>query len=167
MKSKRAISFSLAVLVMFTMVFATTTTAFAASGNKKVNANGSMTIALNAGQTGNSSTATFTVSGLPANAKITKLQINTGTMTYAGGMLTNYLILSKSGASNTEHIPWNGSGSTTLTSNGFLLEPANGTYTISFNCTCITGAIINGIMTNMGTKTYKNMTLTVYWDDQI
>ena len=64
-----------------------------------------------------------------------------------------------------EKITWGGQANTTLKSNGFLATKANGTYTITFNCTCLGGAIVGGIPTDVGSKTYSSPYITVYWDD--
>ena len=143
MKPRRKLSVLFSFILMVVLVFATTTTAFAATGNKKVTSSGKMSIVLNTGQTGNSSAVSFKVSGLPTNAVITTF-------------------LSKTTA---EKITWGGQANTTLKSNGFLATKANGTYTITFNCTCLGGAIVGGIPTDVGSKTYSSPYITVYWDD--
>lgn len=167
MKNKRLFSLLLTAIMILTMAFSNMTTAYAATGNKTVNSSGSMSIVLDKGNTGNSSIVSFTVSGLPVNAKVTKIEINTGSLTYSGAMLTNYLTLSSSNKTTAEKITWNGAANTTLTSNGFLATMANGTYQISFNCTCIGGAIINGVLTNTGTKSYSRPSIKIYWDDTL
>jgi hypothetical protein len=137
---------------MLTLVFATATTAFAATGNKKVTSSGKMSIVLNKGQTGNSSAVSFTVSGLSTNAVITKLEVNTGSLSsYSGAILTNYLTLTSSNRTTAEKITWGGQTNTTLKSNGFLASRANGTYTITFNGTCLGGAVVSGVLTDIGT----------------
>lgn len=94
MKSKKLLHVLLNTILILTLVFATTTTAYAATGSKKVTSSGKMSIVLNKGQTGNSSAVSFNVSGLPVNAIITKLEVNTGSLSsYSGAMLTNYLTL--------------------------------------------------------------------------
>ncbi len=104
MKSRKKISVLLSFVLMMTLVFATTTTAFAATGNKKVTSSGKMSIVLNTGQTGNSSAVSFNVSGLPTNAVITKLEVNTGSLSsYSGAMLTNYLTLTSSNKTTAEN----------------------------------------------------------------
>lgn len=166
MKPRRKLSVLLSFILMVVLVFATTTTAFAATGNKKVTSSGKMSIVLNTGQTGNSSAVSFKVSGLPTNAVITKLEVNTGSLSsYSGAMLTNYLTLTSSNKTTAEKITWGGQANTTLKSNGFLATKANGTYTITFNCTCLGGAIVGGIPTDVGSKTYSSPYITVYWDD--
>jgi hypothetical protein len=156
-----------AVLIL-TMAFTTTNATYAATGSKKVTSSGTMSIALKTGQTGNSSEVVFIVSGLPTNAVITKLEVNPGFIKYyAGGMLTNYLILTSSNRSASEKVTWGGAGNTTLKTSGFLASRANGTYTISFNCTCLSGAIVNGMILDVGGKTYSSPYITIYWDDSL
>lgn len=151
---------------MFTMVFVTTTTANAATGSKKVTSSGKMSIVLNKGQTGNSSAVSFKVSGLPANAVITKLEVNPGSLSsYSGAVLTNYLTLTSDNKSTAEKIAWSGQADRTLKSSGFLASRANGTYTITFNATCLSGAIVKGILLDIGTKVYTAPYITIYWDD--
>ncbi|WP_349669798.1 hypothetical protein [Lacrimispora sp.] len=152
-------------LLVITMAFTATTSAYAATGTKKVTSSGTMSLALNKGQTGNSSEVTFRVSGLPTNAVITKLEVNPGSLKYSGAVLTNYLTVSSSNRSSAEKVTWNGKENTTLRTNGFLASKANGTYTISFNATCISGAISHGMILDIGSKSYSNPYITIYWDD--
>lgn len=156
-----------AVLIL-TMAFTSTNAAYAATGSKKVTSSGSMSIALKKGQTGNSSEVTFKVSGLPTNAVITKLEVNPGSLkSYSGAMLSNYLTVTSSNRSAAEKVTWGGAENTTLKTSGFLASRANGTYTISFNCTCLSGAIVNGMLLDVGGKTYSNPYITIYWDDSL
>lgn len=148
------------------MTLSTSTNVFAASGTKKVTSSGKMSVALNVGATGDSSSVSIRVSGLPANAVITKLEVNTGSLSYQGGVVTNYLTITSSNG-RTEQIPWGGAANKTLTTHNFLASSANGTYTLSFNSTCVGGAIVSGRILNVGTKTYSRPYITVYWDDTL
>lgn len=153
-------------LLIMTMAFTATTSAYAATGTRKVTSSGTMSLALKKGQTGNSSEVTFRVSGLPANAVITKLEVNPGSLkSYSGAVLTNYLTMTSSNRSSAENVTWNGKENTTLKTSGFLASNANGTYTISFNATCISGAISHGMILDIGSKTYSSPYITIYWDD--
>jgi len=167
MKHKKLRSLLFVAVAMFTLLAGNAATALAATGSKTISSAGSMSITLDKGKTGDSSAVSFTVSGLPANARITQIEINTGTLSSSGTVVVNYLKLAKSGESYVEQIPWNGSGNTKLTANGFKVKLANGTYTISFNATGLGGPIVNGMLTTIGTRTLKNPSLTVHWDDTL
>lgn len=97
------------------------------------------------------------LSGLPEDAIITKLTVNTGTMSYSGAVVCNSLTISSSNG-RTEQIGWTGQANKTLTTSKFLASAANGTYTISFNAT-------NMSSLNLGTKSYQP-SITIYWDDE-
>lgn len=94
---------------------------------------------------------------MPEDAVITKMTVNTGTMTYNGAVVCNFLTLSSSNG-RTEQLAWSGQANKTLTTSNFLASPANGTYTLSFNGT-------NASSLNLGTKTYQP-SITIYWDDE-
>lgn len=81
-------------------------------------------------------------------------------------MPANYLTITSSNG-RSEQITWTGVSGKTLTTSKFLASKANGTYTISFNCTCAKGAYLNGAFTNIGTKTYSNPYLELWWDDTL
>lgn len=156
----------LSLMLVVTMLFATSTSVYAASGQKKYTASGKMSIVLSVGETGDSSSVSIKVSGLPENAVITKLEVNTGSLTYQGGVLTNYLTISSSNG-RSEQVAWNGAANKTLTTSKFLASTANGTYTLSFNSTCMGGAIVNGSVLDIGTKTYSKPYIVIYWDDTL
>lgn len=94
----------------------------------------------------------ITISGLPETV-ITKMTVNTGTMTYNGAVYCNYLTISSSNGER-EDIAWTGKANQTLTTSEFHTSPANGTYTLSFN-------VKNGSSLNHGTKTYEP-SITIY-----
>ncbi|HHX61603.1 MAG TPA: hypothetical protein GX707_12980 [Epulopiscium sp.] len=164
MKKRRVLSSFVSLALIFTLTLASSLTVFAASGNKKVTTSGKMSALLNVGQTADSSTVSFNVSGLPTNAVITKLEVNTETLSYTGAVITNYLKITSSNG-RAEEIPWQGAANKTLTTSKFLASKANGTYTISFNSTCVGGAIVNGKPLNVGTKIYSKPYIVVHWDD--
>ena len=161
---KKIVSWILPILLVVVMSLVTTIDVYAATGKKKVNTSGKMSVALNVGTTGNSNIVSIPVSGLPSDAVITKLEVNTGSLSFQGGVATNYLTITSSNG-RTERISWGGAGNTTLTTRNFIASPANGTYLLSFNSTCIGGAILGGRISNIGTKTYTNPYITIYWDD--
>lgn len=156
----------LSLMLVVTMLFATSTSVYAASGQKKYTASGKMSVVVSVGETGDSSSVSIKVSGLPENAVITKLEVNTGSLTYQGGVLTNYLTISSSNG-RSEQVAWNGAANKTLTTSKFLASTANGTYTLSFNSTCMGGAIVNGSVLDIGTKTYSKPYIVIYWDDTL
>ncbi len=167
MKRNRKILFRfLALVLVVAMSFMTSTNAYAASKSGTYKSSGKMSVVLSVGQTGDSSSVTIEVNDLPENAIITKLEVNTGSLTYQGGVLTNYLTISSSNG-RSEQIPWNGAANKTLTTSHFLASSANGTYTLSFNATCLSGAIVNGNKLNIGTKTYSKPYIVIYWDDSL
>lgn len=167
MKTNRKILCGLlSLMLVVTMLFATSTSVYAASGQKKYTASGKMSVVLSVGETGDSSSVSIKVSGLPENAVITKLEVNTGSLTYQGGVLTNYLTISSSNG-RSEQVAWNGAANKTLTTSKFLASSANGTYTLSFNSTCMGGAIVNGSVLDIGTKTYSKPYIVIYWDDTL
>lgn len=94
--------------MVMALMLTTSMTAFAATGSRTYKAASKMTITLNPGQRGNSNTVTIRVSDLPEDAIITKLTVNTGSMTYSGGAIVcNYLTISSSNG-RTEQIAWTG-----------------------------------------------------------
>ncbi len=167
MKTKGLFRTIFSMMLVSILLVSTVTNAYAATGSKKVTSTGSMSVALTKGSTGDSSTVSFNVSGLPANAKITKIEVYTGSLTYTGAVLTNYLTLQGKNSGITEQIAWNGAANKTLTASNFKATTANDTYTISFNSTCFGGEYVNGILTNLGTKKYTRPYIVVYWDDTL
>lgn len=157
MRTKNVVKRFFAIVMVMTLVLATSMTAFAATGNRTYKASSKMTISLNPGQTGDSNVVTIRVSDLPEDAIITKLTVDTGSMTYSGAVVCSSLTISSSNG-RTEKIGWTGQANKTLTTSKFLASAANGTYTISFNAT-------NMSSLNMGTKSYQP-SITIYWDDE-
>lgn len=150
---KKIIAMGMAMMLMLAMSM----TAFAATGNSTYKASSKMTIILNPGQTGDSNVVDITVSNLPQDAVITKLTVNTGTMSYSGAVVCSSLTISSSNG-RTEKIGWTGQANKTLTTSKFLASAANGTYRISFNAT-------NMSSLDIGTKSYQP-SITIYWDDE-
>lgn len=150
---KKIIAMGMAMMLMLAMSM----TAFAATGNSTYKASSKMTIILNPGQTGDSNVVDITVSNLPQDAVITKLTVNTGTMSYSGAVVCSSLTISSSNG-RTEKIGWTGQANKILTTSKFLASAANGTYRISFNAT-------NMSSLDIGTKSYQP-SITIYWDDE-
>lgn len=165
MNKRKIISSFLALVMVFTMSIVSSVPVSASTGSKKVTTSKKMSLVLSVGETNDSSTIDFKVSGLPTNAVITKLEVYTGSLSYTGGILTNYLTITSSNG-RTEEIAWNGAAKKTLTTSNFLASRANGTYTISFNGTCLGGTIKNGIILDIATKSYTCPYIVVYWDDE-
>lgn len=157
MKKNNVIKRFFAVMMIMTLMLSSTVTVYAQTGNVTRKASSKMTIILDPRETGNSSSVSITVSGLPEDAVITKMTVNTGTMTYNGAVVCNFLTLSSSNG-RTEQLAWSGQANKTLTTSNFLASSANGTYTLSFNAT-------NASSLNLGTKTYQP-SITIYWDDE-
>lgn len=157
MKTKNVVKRILAMMMVMALMLTTSMTA-CCNWSRTYNAASKMTTTLNPGQRGNSNTVTIRVSDLPEDAIITKLTVNTGSMTYSGGAIVcNYLTISSSNG-RTEQIAWTGQANKTLTTSKFLASAANGTYTISFNAT-------NMSSLSSGTKSYQP-SITIEWDDE-
>lgn len=157
MRIKKVVRRFFAMVMVMALMLTTSMTAFAATGSRTYKASSKMTIVLNPGQRGDSNTVSIRVSGLPEDAIITKLTVNTGTMSYSGAVVCNSLTISSSNG-RTEQIGWTGQANKTLTTSKFLASAANGTYTISFNAT-------NMSSLDLGTKSYQP-SITIYWDDE-
>lgn len=71
-KNRRIIRSILSLILVVVMIFASLTNVLVAFGIKKVISSRKISVALNVGQTGDSSTVSIKVYGLPANAVITK-----------------------------------------------------------------------------------------------
>lgn len=145
-KTKRFLVVFLAMVMLFSMqlnVFAASATT---TRTTTKTATAKMSIVLSPNQTGDSTAVTITFSGLPSNAVVTELTVNSGTMTYNGAVLSNYITISGNG--RTEQLAWGGQANRDLPTNNFLGVSANGTYTLTFNATNMSNL-------NIGTKTYK------------
>lgn len=157
MRTKKVAKRVFTIMMVMTLILAASMTAFAATGNVTRKASSKMTIILDPRETGNFTLVSITVSGLPADAVITRMTVDTGAMTYNGAVLCNYMTVSSSNG-RTEQVAWTGQANQTLETSRFLASPANGTYTLSFNAT-------NMSSLNLGTKTYQP-SITIYWDDE-
>lgn len=167
MKIKKLYLATLTLLMVLMLVMTTTVSVYAYSNYesnvKTVKTYEKMSLILDSqNPKGDSNSIQFKVSGLPKNAIITKLEINTGDLSANGVIRNNYLEISGNGRS--ERIPWTGQANKTLATNNFLMADANGTYTVSFNGTFVSGTIKNGRILDIATKTYSNLKLIIYWD---
>jgi len=162
-KSKRWFTKLLVFALILSMALAPASAAFAATGNKKVTNSGKLQLILYKGQSGDSNTLSYVVSGLPSNALVTKIEIYTGTLSYTGGMQTNHMKVTGTNKSGTDQVSWGGAGSTTIQSNYFNGTNANGTYTLSFNGTYVGGTLQGGVLLEMCTKTYTAPYITVFY----
>lgn len=150
------------VFVLITMSAFSASAAGPTHGDKKVTSSGKMGLVLEKGKSGDSSEVTFQVSGLPSNAVITRLEVNPGRLGGQGAVITNYLNIRSSEDIN-QQIKWGGAADAVLEADNFVGRKANGTYTIYFNATCIGGAMVNGNILDIGTKSYQSPSIVVYW----
>jgi hypothetical protein len=116
-------------------------------------------IMYSAGTTANSGEVTFTLPGtLTSTAKLTKVQVKVGALTYNGAVTTNFLRIRK-GTSDEAIIYGSVAGNTTITTDYFNGQPAKDTYYVSFNATCVgTGGIAN-----ICSKSYNPVNLILYF----
>lgn len=161
--TKRVYTSIMAMLLVFTLSVASTTTVSAAYRTKKVTATKKMTVGLNVGRTGSSNEITFSFTGLPSNAVISALRINPGSLTYSGAVVSQSLTVrnSKTGVSQT--IPWLGVPKRDVDADAFVGTKANGTYALSFVATCEAGPI-GYPQTNYGWKSYSNSYIEIEYE---
>ena len=84
-KSMKKVKKIIAVALVFTMLFASQVTAFAADTKATKSANKDMSIALMPGVTGHSNTVTFNFSGLPDNAIVKEVTVDCSSASVFGG----------------------------------------------------------------------------------
>jgi len=77
----------------------------------------------------------FTPTGVPTNATITGIDLNTGTMTYTGAVLTNYWKVRK--GSKYADLPGGAGSNVSLSTTGLNGELAKDTYYVSVDVTCV------------------------------
>ena len=129
LKSMKKVKRILTVALVFTMLFASQVTAFAAGTDSVTKtANKDMSIALMPGVTGDSNTITFNLNSLPDNAIVKEVKIDCSNASVIGGkgaiLPQNITITSPSGETHT--VGW-GRGNVTTT-NLFVAEKAAGTW---------------------------------------
>ena len=129
-KSMKKVKRIIAVALVFTMLFASQVTAFAADTKATKSANKDMSIALMPGVTGDSNTVTFNYNGLPDNAIVKEVKIDCSNASVIGGkgaiLAQSLTITSPSGETHT--VGW-GRGNVTTT-NLFIAETAAGTWSV-------------------------------------
>lgn len=160
-KSMKKVKRIIAVALVFTMLFASQVTAFAAdTGSKTVTATKDMSIALMPGVTGDSNTITFNFSSLPDNAIVKEVTIDCSNASVIGGkgaiLAQSVTITSPSGETHT--VGW-GRGNVTTT-NLFIAEKAAGTWSVYMTGTNIASPSLGSAYIG-GTKyTRPKMTIT-------
>jgi len=95
-------------------------------------------------------------STLPADAIITGVSLYTGTMTYTGGVLTNYWQIRKGPVDYTRITNGGAPGGATISTNYFNGLPARDTYCVLVNVTCVGFG-----SATFCSKLYKNVKLTI------
>ena len=163
MKKIKIIKKIIAVALVFTMLFASQVTAFAASPQTKP-ANKDMSIALMPGVTGNSNTVTFNFSSLPDNAIVKEVKIDCSNASVIGGkgaiLAQSLIITSPSGEIHT--VGW-GKGNVTTT-NLFIAEKAAGTWSVYMTGTNIASPSLGSAFIG-GTK-YSRPKMTITYIEE-
>lgn len=152
MKVKRIAKRLLSIAVVLVIISTMTLPALAATTGAKT-MTGTMSLYLNPNQRGTSTQATIVISGLPANAVVTKITIDANTMSYSGAIVSEKCTLSSSNISKDVTNPW-GSGNKTVFTAGVLGSLANGTYKVSYDGW-------NASSLSSGYKTYSSVKFTL------
>ena len=156
-KSMKKIKKIIAVALVFTMLFASQVTAFAASPQTKP-ANKDMSIALMPGVTGNSNTVTFNFSSLPDNAIVKEVKIDCSNASVIGGkgaiLAQSLIITSPSGEIHT--VGWG--------TNLFIAEKAAGTWSVYMTGTNIASPSLGSAFIG-GTK-YSRPKMTITYIEE-
>ena len=158
-KSMKKVKRIIAVALVFTMLFASQVTAFAADTKATKSANKDMSIALMPGVTGDSNTVTFNYNGLPDNAIVKEVKIDCYNASVIGGkgaiLAQSLTITSPSGETHT--VGW-GRGNVTTT-NLFIAEKAAGTWSVYMTGTNIASPSLGSAFIG-GTK-YSRPKMTI------
>ena len=158
-KSMKKVKRIIAVALVFTMLFASQVTAFAADTKATKSANKDMSIALMPGVTGDSNTVTFNYNGLPDNAIVKEVKIDCSNASVIGGkgaiLAQSLTITSPSGETHT--VGW-GRGNVTTT-NLFIAETAAGTWSVYMTGTNIASPSLGSAFIG-GTK-YSRPKMTI------
>ena len=158
-KSMKKVKRIIAVALVFTMLFASQVTAFAADTKATKSANKDMSIALMPGVTGDSNTVTFNYNGLPDNAIVKEVKIDGSNASVIGGkgaiLAQSLTITSPSGETHT--VGW-GRGNVTTT-NLFIAEKAAGTWSVYMTGTNIASPSLGSAFIG-GTK-YSRPKMTI------
>jgi len=156
MKFTKLFGFLLAVVMLFSF---TTSTTLAASSSKTFTSRDTMSLSLDKQLSGDSSVATFNISGLPSDAIVTKVVVDANTgMTYGGkgAIVSNRIHIKNDSMTTYASAPWGSQNKTTITT-GVIGKPANGTWSIYYNGTNVS-TLYNGW------KSYASPKLTVYYN---
>lgn len=160
-KSMKKVKRIIAVALVFTMLFASQVTAFAADTKATKSANKDMSIALMPGVTGDSNTVTFNYNGLPDNAIVKEVKIDCSNASVIGGkgaiLAQSLTITSPSGETHT--VGW-GRGNVTTT-NLFIAEKAAGTWSVYMTGTNIASPSLGSAFIG-GTK-YSRPKMTIIY----
>ena len=164
-KSMKKVKRIIAVALVFTMLFASQVTAFAAdTGSKTVTATKDMSIALMPGVTGDSNTITFNFNSLPDNAIVKEVKIDCSNASVIGGkgaiLAQSLTITSPSGETHT--VGW-GKGNVTTTSL-FIAEKAAGTWSVYMTGTNIASPSLGSAFIG-GTK-YSRPKMTITYIEE-
>ena len=158
-KSMKKVKKIIAVALVFTMLFASQVTAFAADTKATKSANKDMSIALMPGVTGDSNTVTFNFGGLPDNAIVKDVTGDCSSASVIGGkgaiLAQSLTITSPSGETHT--VSW-GRGNVTTT-NLFIAEKAVGTWSVYMTGTNIASPSLGSAFIG-GTK-YSRPKMTI------
>ena len=159
-KSMKKVKRIIAVALVFTMLFASQVTVFAAGTKDAMqSANKDMSIALMPGVTGDSNTVTFNYNGLPDNAIVKEVKIDCSNASVIGGkgaiLEQSLTITSPSGETHT--VGW-GRGNVTTT-NLFIAEKAAGTWSVYMTGTNIASPSLGSAFIG-GTK-YSRPKMTI------
>jgi uncharacterized protein (UPF0333 family) len=153
---KKAISLLLVIVLLVSM----NVTAFAATGSKTVTTAGPMSISLTrANVSAVSNSLSFNFSSLPANAVVTKVEINGGTMTFGGqGVITTDRMYVKNVTDGVvASVAWDQFFNKAVITSNLLGTAARGQWQVYFSGSKVGG---NGVP---AIKSYKNVKLTVYY----
>ncbi|MCL1696762.1 hypothetical protein [Lysinibacillus sp. BPa_S21] len=156
MKFTKLFSFLLVVIMMFSF---TTSTTLAASSSKTFTSRDTMSLTLAQQTSGDSSVATFNVSGLPSDAVVTKVVVDANSgLTYGGNgaIVSNTVYIKNDSMSTYASAPWGSLNKTEITT-GVLGKIANGTWSIYYNGTNVS------ILAGTSWKKYSSPKLTVYY----
>ena len=160
-KSMKKVKKIIAVALVFTMLFVSQVTAFAADTKATKSANKDMSIALMPGVTGDSNTVAFNFSGLPDNAIVKEVTVDCSSASVIGGkgaiLAQSLTITSPSGETHT--VSW-GRGNVTTT-NLFIAEKAAGTWSVYMTGTNIASPSLGSAFIG-GTK-YSRPKMTIIY----
>jgi len=155
LKSRKMFAAFIALLILFSM----NVPVFAASSSKTVTSTASMSLYLPARATGDSSVISFNVTGLPAGAIVTEVEIDADSnisWSGQGAILSTKVWVKNSSMSTYVSAPWGSLNKTTI-STGLIGKPAAGTWSVYY-----TGTNISNYYS--ASKTYKNVKLKVYYN---